>query len=176
MFAPARRLTLLDVPLRLKFVAAGTFGPITVISGLVETCERVMFEPAANTKAVEEAVLAVPLVKPPAVSESMDTSADWLLAEMMMVLAAFPIPIFAPAEIDSDPLEPFNDVTTLVAAGAGTEIVTLPLPTPTEAIPAPEKFRRFEKVPAELDVVLPSAVMETKKVWTEADMVIVLAA
>lgn len=40
----------------------------------------------------------------------------------------------------------------------GTEMVTLPAPTPTEAIPAPEKFKRLVKVPAELEVVFPSAV------------------
>jgi len=68
------------------------------------------------------------------------------------------MPIFAPAEIDKLPFDPFKDVTTLVAAGAGTEIVTLPLPTPTEAIPAPEKFNNPANVPNELLVVLPRAV------------------
>lgn len=82
----------------------------------------------------------------------------------MIVDAACPMPIPAPAEIDIDPLDPFNEVTTFVAAGAGTEMVTLPLPTPTDAIPAPEKFRRLVNVPEELEVVLPRAVKETEAV------------
>lgn len=53
-----------------------------------------------------------------------------------------------------------------LAAGAGTEIVTLPAPTPTLAIPAPEKFSKLEKVPVELETVLPSAVREIEDVWT----------
>jgi len=99
-----------------------------------------------------------------------------LLAEMVIVLLACPIPIPAPAEIDRLPLEPFRLVTTLVAAGAGTEIVTLPFPTPTEAIPAPEKFSTFEKVPDELLVVFPNAVKEIDEVCTDAEIVMVLAA
>lgn len=56
------------------------------------------------------------------------------------------------------------------------EIVILPAPAPTLTRPAPEIFKRFEKVPLLLDVVLPSAVRETEEVWTEAEIVIVLPA
>ena len=47
---------------------------------------------------------------------------------------------------------------------AGTEIVIDPAPIPTEAIPAPEILRRFEKVPLELTVVFPRAVKEIEEV------------
>ena len=60
-------------------------------------------------------------------------------------------------------------------AGDGTEMVTEPLPTPTDAIPAPEKLSRPENVPAELDVVLPSAVKDWLIVCTDAEIVMVLA-
>ena len=92
------------------------------------------------------------------------------------MLPAWPIPILAPAEIEREPLDPFKLVTTFVAAGAGTEIVILPAPIPTEAIPAPEIFRRLENVPDELTVVLPNAVRETNEVWILAEFVIVEAA
>ena len=120
-------------------------------------------------------MFAVPEVAPPAVA-AIVLNTDWFDAEIVIVLAPCPIPMLAPAEIDRDPFEPFNDVTTFVAAGAGTEIVIEPAPTPIDAIPAPEIFRRLENVPAELDVVLPSAVIETDDVCTEAEIVIVEAA
>ena len=76
----------------------------------------------------------------------------------MTVDAAFPIPIPAPAEIDIAPVEPFKlETTDALAAGAGTEIVTDPAPTPTDAMPAPENWRLVPNVPRELEVVLPSA-------------------
>jgi hypothetical protein len=43
----------------------------------------VIFEPAKNGKAVEEAVFAVPEVAPPA-AELIDIKADWLLAEIVI--------------------------------------------------------------------------------------------
>ena len=110
------------------------------------------------------------VVFPRAVNDCVKVCTD---AEMVIVDAALPIPIPAPAEMLILPLEPFSDVTTFVAAGAGTEMVTLPFPTPTEAIPAPEKFSKPEKVPAELEVVLPSAVRDCENVCTEAEIVIV---
>ena len=98
-----------------------------------------MLLPATNAKAVDEAVFAVPEVAPPAVREPIESSADWLLAETLMTPAAVKIPMFAPAVMVIEPVEPFSADTTLaLAAGAGTEIVTEPLPTPTLAIPAPE--------------------------------------
>ena len=63
-----------------------------------------------------------------------------------------------------------------VDTGDGTEIVTLPAPTPTEAMPAPEIFNKFENVPEEETVVFPSAVRETDDVCTDADKVMVLLA
>ena len=81
-----------------------------------------------------------------------------------MVLAAFPIPIFAPAEMDMLPFDPFRLVTTFVAAGAGTEMVTEFRLTPTEAIPAPENWSTLENVPEELSVVFPKAVSEMEDV------------
>ena len=57
-----------------------------------------------------------------------------------------------------------NEIEEVWIAGVGTEIVTLPAPTPTEAIPAPEKFNRFENVPVELLVVFPKAVREIEEV------------
>ena len=52
----------------------------------------------------------------------------------------------------------------------------LPAPAPTLMIPAPERLRRFEKVPDELDVVLPSAVIDTDEVCTDAEIERTLAA
>lgn len=93
-----------------------------------------------------------------------------------MVLRFCPIPILAPAEMLSAPVEPFKlDTTLALAAGAGTEIVTEPFPTPTEAIPAPEKFRRLVNVPADEEVVLPNAVRDLLTVCTEAEIVMLLA-
>lgn len=63
----------------------------------------------------------------------------------------------------------------LVTVGVVAEIVRLPAPPPTEIIPAPEMLRRFEKVPLDERVVLPSAVRETLLVWMLAEKVIVLA-
>jgi len=156
--APATRDTLLEVPFKLKFVAVGTFAEI-VTFGLVESWDKVMFGPATNPKAVEDAVFTVPELAPPATVEML-CRMDWFEAEIVIVLAAWPMPILAPAESDKTPFEPFKEVTTFVAAGAGTEIVTLPLPTPTEAIPAPEKFSNPENVPTELLVVFPRAVRD----------------
>jgi hypothetical protein len=45
---------------------------------------------------------------------------------MVIVEAAFPMPIPAPAEIDMLPFDPLRLVTTFVAAGDGTESVTVP--------------------------------------------------
>lgn len=82
-----------------------------VMEGLVESCESVIFDPATNWKALDDTVFAVPEVAPPAVIDPIDTKADWLLAEIVMVLAALPMPIFAPAEIDICPDEPLSDWT-----------------------------------------------------------------
>lgn len=79
----------------------------------------------------------------------------------------------APAEIDRLPFDPLRLVTT---EGVVAEMVALPAPTPILIIPAPDRFSKFENVPAELEVVFPNAVRETEDVWTEAEMVIVLAA
>ena len=136
-------------------------GPMMVIEGLVESCDSVMFEPATKANAEDDAVLAVPEVAPPA-AEVIETSADWLLAETVMMLAACPMPMLAPAEIDRLPLDPFRLVTT---EGMVAEMVALPAPTPTLIMPAPDRFNRLENVPVELLVVLPRAVSEIEEVW-----------
>jgi hypothetical protein len=100
--------TLLDVPFKEKFVATGTVGPEMVMLGLVESWDNVMLAPATSAKAVDEAVFAVPLVAPPA-ADVIVCSIDWLLAEMVIVFPALPIPIFAPAEMDKVPEEPFSE-------------------------------------------------------------------
>jgi hypothetical protein len=56
-------------------------------------------------------------------------------------------------------------------AGDGTEIVTLPAPTPTEAMPAPENWRSVLKEPEELEVVFPSAVSDCVCTDWDAEMV-----
>ena len=81
-----------------------------------------------------------------------------------------------PEELDVVFPKAVREIEEVWIAGEGTEIVTLPAPTPTEAMPAPEKFSRFENVPEELLVVFPSAVIEIDEVCTEAEMVIVLPA
>jgi hypothetical protein len=140
---------------------APPLAPIIVICGLVEACDSVMFDPATNTKAEEAAVFAVPEVEPPAVTAPMDTSVVAEL-EMVMLLAAVPKLMPAPA-ISVTLLEvPFR--LKFVAAGTVAEMVRLCAPPPTLTIPAPETFSRFENVPAELDVVLPSIVIETEAV------------
>jgi hypothetical protein len=68
---------------------------------------------------------------------------------------------------------PKAETTFALAAGLGAEIVMLPAPAPTLTIPAPEMFKRFVNVPAELTVVFPSAVTECDAVCTLADSVIV---
>jgi hypothetical protein len=50
--------------------------------------------------------------------------------------------------------------------GVVAEIVMLPAPTPALTIPAPDTFKRFENVPVELLVVLPTAVSDTDDVLT----------
>lgn len=102
----------------------------------------------------------------PATSETLEVeplSAKFVAAvetEIVIVerLEASPIP--APATSDTLEEEAFREKF-VAAAGAGTEIVTVPpAPTPTLAIPAPEKLSRLLKVPALLLVVFPSAVRE----------------
>ena len=51
-------------------------GPMMVIEGLVESCESVIFDPATNTNAEDEAVFAAPEVAPPAVTAPIDTSVE----------------------------------------------------------------------------------------------------
>lgn len=68
--------------------------------------------------------------------------------------------ILEPATSDTLLDVPFN-AKLVAVGGAGTEIVMLPAPAPTEAIPAPEMFSRLLNVPAELLVVLPRAVSDT---------------
>ena len=81
----------------------------------------------------------------------------------------------APAEIDKLPDEPFKLLTTLLGAlWAGTEIVTLPAPTPTLAIPAPENTSPVEKVPVELLVVLPDADIETDAAAADGTEIVML--
>lgn len=81
------RETLLEVPLRLKFVAAGTLAEI-VMFGLVLCCERVMLLPATNANAVDDAVFAVPEVAPPAaVVIEVNTVPTVLVATPMIVTA-----------------------------------------------------------------------------------------
>lgn len=67
MFAPATKLTLEDVPFSENPIAPDGVGPMMVIEGLVESWLRVMFGPATNANADEDAVFAVPEVAPPAV-------------------------------------------------------------------------------------------------------------
>lgn len=62
------------------------------------------------------------------------------------MLAALPMPIPAPAEIDSEPLEPFKEVTTFVAAGAGTDRVIVP--------PLAFVVADIDKMPAALKMML----------------------
>jgi len=124
-----------------------------------------MLEPATKANAEEAAVLAVPLVAPPAVRAAIDIK---VVAELEIVMLFAPVARLIPAPAASviEPVEPLSADTTLaLAAGAGTEIVTLPAPTPTEAMPAPENCKEFENVPVLLEVVLPSANIEIEDVW-----------
>ena len=70
-----------------------------------------------------------------------------------------------PEELDVVFPNAVSEIEDVCIDGEGTEIVTLPAPTPTEAIPAPEKFISVLKEPLELDVVFPSAVREC--VWID---------
>jgi hypothetical protein len=82
---------------------------------------------------------------------------------MLMLLAPElkAMPLLATSETLE--LDPFK-LKFVAVGGAGTEIVTLPAPTPTDAIPAPEKFNSPENVPAELLVVFPMAVRDCENV------------
>ncbi len=176
MPGPATNEALTDDPFNVNPAPAPADAPMIVICGLVEDWLSVMLDPATKANAVEDAVFAVPEVAPPAVTAPMDTRADWLLAEMLIVLAPVRMPILAPAVMVMDPVEPFRAETTeALAAGAGTEIVTVPAPTPTEAIPAPEKLRLFAKVPVLLLVLLAMANIDTLAVCTLAEILMVLA-
>ena len=61
----------------------------------------------------------------------------------------------------------------LVTLGVVALIVILPAPTPTDTIPAPDTFSSPENVPADDEVVLPSAVSDWLIVCTLAEMVMV---
>jgi hypothetical protein len=68
--APATRETLLVVPFRVKVAPPPPpLAPMIVIAGEVESCDKVMFEPATSANAEEDAVLTVPEVAPPKVDE-----------------------------------------------------------------------------------------------------------
>jgi hypothetical protein len=75
-FAPATKLTLDDVPLRVKPPPPPDV-PMIVIFGLVEFCDKVMLLPATRAKAVEDAVLTVPDVAPPA-ADVIELRTVWL--------------------------------------------------------------------------------------------------
>jgi len=151
---PATKDMLEELPLSVNPPPPPPAAALMVIFGLVDSWLRVMFGPATRPKAVEDAVFTVPEVVPPAI-EAIEYNTDWLLAEIVIVEAACPIPMLAPAEIDRLPLDPLSEVTT---EGVVAEIVRLCAPPPMLMIPAPETFRRPENVPEELMVVLPKAV------------------
>jgi len=66
-----------------------------------------------------------------------------------------------PAELEVVLPEAVNEtVEKLVTEGVVAEIVIDPAPAPTEIIPAPDTFKRFENVPADEFVVFPNAVTE----------------
>ena len=113
------------------------------------------------------------VVTPVAVINTLDV---WTLAEIVIVLAAWPTPIPAPADIDRTPEDPFRLLTTLPGAVWAPEIVRLSPLTPTLILPAPEIFIRPEKVPVLPSVVFPNAVMDCVMVWTLAEIVMVLLA
>jgi len=73
--APAEIDALEDVPLRVNPAPPAGVGPMIVMVGLVDSWLNVMLFPATNPKAVDEAVLAVPEVVPPAMLE-IDTNVE----------------------------------------------------------------------------------------------------
>ena len=90
----------------------------------------------------------------------------------MIVDAAFPIPMPAPADTDRAPVEPFRLETT---EGVDAEIVIVPPDAPTDAIPAPDKLKLFaivtvvDAVPRVFPVIVAVIVLN----WAEFEIVIV---
>jgi len=93
----------------------------------------------------------------------------------VIVEAFWPVPIPAPAEIESAPVDPFKLLTTLAEARVEAEIVREPAPAPTLMIPPPEITRAFENVPVDETVVFPLALILREEVCTLAEMVMVEA-
>jgi hypothetical protein len=103
MFAPAE-ITIVPV-LETKPFAETAFSPEieTVIAPAAVAVCKLMFGPAAKAKEIAVPVTLVPDALIVCVPSACT------LAEIVIVLPAWPIPIPAPAEIDTCPLEPFND-------------------------------------------------------------------
>lgn len=133
--------------------------PVAEITYELEYATEVVFPPAA--------------VFPETVTETKDVCT---LAEIVIVLAAFPIPIPAPADIEREPLNPFKLVTTLVAAAAGTDSVIVPpealvLPV-KDKIPTALRINEFP-VNAVEDAVLPLRLIPVKLLVPVYDIVTV---
>jgi hypothetical protein len=105
MLAPAEMDTLLEVPLRLKLVAAAVFGPSMVIT--CPLCDKVMLLPPTKVTPPDVMLVVAPAVLPDEICRELRT-VELLVAAMVIVLPAWPRLTPAPAEIDSAPLDPFK--------------------------------------------------------------------
>src|SRR5689334_19383956 len=124
--------------------------PVTALP-VVRIVTPALATPVLKLIPVPELMLRVPVI------EAAPTRETAFSPLMVMLEAPEAKEILGPATSETLLEVPFN-AKLVAAAGAGTEMVTLPAPTPTLAMPAPEKFNRLLNVPAFELVVLPSAV------------------
>ncbi len=152
-----------------------------VTDGVVAEIENVPLPPPTLTMPMPDIARTLfivpddvaPVVFPEADSEIVENAAPAAGAEILIV--PFPAPTLiapipekartllnVPEEVAPVvlPEAERDTVEKLVTDGVVAEIVRLPAPTPTLIIPAPDTLRRFENVPAELEVVFPNAVRD----------------
>ena len=104
--APVTKETLLDDPLREKFVAAGIVGPEIVIT--CKDCESVILLPPTKVTAPEVIELVAPAVLPDVPITIALCTVPLFAAEIVIVLAFELRVILFPATREALPVEPFN--------------------------------------------------------------------
>lgn len=125
--------------------------PVALVTGRATNCKGHCCVRLSRDIA---AVSMIVTIGPPAPVERLIPAPATNAAAMVIVLAFDARLIPVPPTMDMLPVEAF-----MLKAGA--EIVTLPAPTPTLAIPAPENTRPVLNVPVEFIVVFPDALKET---------------
>ena len=131
--------------------------PVALVTGRATNCSGTC---CVRLSLVIAAVSMMVTIGPPAPVDRLIPDPATNAAAIVMVLALdaklIPVPLTRDTLLD----EPFK-LKLVAAAGDGTDIVTLPAPTPTLAMPAPENTSPVLNVPVELIVVFPDALSET---------------